>query len=86
MRRLRLLPQPAALSYAEGLRVRTGDIVVPALRMVEPLRRECDDFLECVRTRKQPLASGDNGRSVVRVLEAGQRSLAEAGRRVDIGL
>lgn len=77
---------PPALTYAEGVRLRTGDIVAPALRMTEPLRRECEDFLEAVRTRKRPLADGKSGWEVVRVLEAGARSLAEAGRRVDIGL
>lgn len=77
---------PPALTYAEGVRVRTGDIVVPALRMTEPLRRECEDFLEAVRTRRPPRADGKSGWEVVRVLEAGARSLAEAGRRVDIGL
>lgn len=77
---------PPALSYAEGVRLRTGDIVVPALRMSEPLRRECEAFLEAVRTRKPPRADGRSGWEVVRVLEAGARSLAEAGRRVDIGL
>ena len=77
---------PPTLTYAEGVRLRTGDIVVPALRMSEPLRRECEDFLNAVRTRQPPLAHGRSGWDVVRVLEAGQRSLAEAGRRVDIGL
>ncbi len=77
---------PPALTYAEGVRLRTGDIVVPALRMSEPLRRECEDFLSAVRTRKPPRAHGRSGWDVVRVLEAGGRSLAEAGRRVDIGL
>jgi predicted dehydrogenase len=77
---------PPALTYAEGVRLRTGDIVVPALRMSEPLRRECEDFVEAVRTRTPPRAHGRSGWEVVRVLEAGARSLAEAGRRVDIGL
>jgi predicted dehydrogenase len=77
---------PPALSYAEGVRLRTGDIVVPALRMSEPLRREHEAFVEAVRTRKPPRADGRSGWEVVRVLEAGARSLAEAGRRVDIGL
>ena len=77
---------PPALTYAEGVRVRTGDIVMPALRMSEPLRRECEAFVEAIRTRRPPLADGRSGWEVVRVLEAGARSLAEAGRRVDIGL
>ncbi|AKF10114.1 Gfo/Idh/MocA family protein [Sandaracinus amylolyticus] len=79
-------PPPAALTYEQGVRIRTGDIVVPALKMAEPLGRETEAFLEAVRTRVPPLASGRSGHAVVRVLEAGQRSLAEAGRRVDIGL
>jgi predicted dehydrogenase len=77
---------PPTLTYAEGVRLRTGDIVVPALRMSEPLRRECEDFLHAIRTRTPPRAHGRSGWDVVRVLEAGARSLAEAGRRVDIGL
>jgi predicted dehydrogenase len=77
---------PRALTYDQGVRVRTGDIVVPALKMAEPLKRECEAFLEAVRTRQPPLADGASGAAVVRILEAGSRSLAEAGRRVDIGL
>lgn len=78
-------PPPSAVSYAEGVRVRMGDIVVPALRMREPLRRELEAFLSAVRTREVPVASGRSGLAVVRALEAGSRSLAEQGRRVDIG-
>ncbi len=75
---------PAAVSYAEGVRIRTGDIRIPALRMVEPLRRETEAFLQAVRSRKAPRADGRSGLAVVRVLEAGSRSLAEASRRVDL--
>jgi predicted dehydrogenase len=73
-------PPPAALSYADGVRLRTGDIVVPALRMVEPLRRECEAFIDSVRTRRAPLADGRSGVGVVKALEAGSRSLLEGGR------
>jgi predicted dehydrogenase len=77
-------PPPAAVSYAEGVRVRTGDIVVPALKMAEPLRRELEAFLGAVRTRETPRADGRSGLAVVRALEAGSRSLAEEGRRVAV--
>lgn len=77
-------PPPATLSYAEGVRIRTGDITVPALRLAEPLRRECEAFLDAVRTRTPPLASARSGLGVVRVLEAGSRSLREGGRRVTL--
>jgi predicted dehydrogenase len=73
---------PASLTYAEGDRVRTGDIRIPALRMQEPLRRECDAFIEAIRTRKAPLASGASGVPVVRALEAGALSLKRGGARV----
>lgn len=73
---------PSAVGYADAMRVRKGDILVPALDLREPLRRECAAFLEAVRTRRPPLADGRSGASVVRVLEAGARSLAESGRRI----
>lgn len=77
-------PPPAAATYAEGVRIRTGDIVIPALRMHEPLRRECEAFIHSVVTREKPIAHGRSALTVVRVLEAGSRSLREQGRRVDI--
>ncbi len=73
---------PAAVSYEEGVRVRTGDIRIPALRMAEPLRRECEAFLDAVRTRKAPVADGRSGLEVVRALEAGSESLSQGGGRV----
>lgn len=78
-------PPPRSLSYADGVRVRTGDIRIPALRMAEPLRRECEAFLEAVRTRRVPLADGRSGLAVVRALEAGARSLRAGGREIAIG-
>lgn len=75
---------PATLSYEEGVRIRTGDILIPALKMAEPLRRECLAFLEAVRTRKAPVADGASGLHVVRALEGGSASLAEGGARIEL--
>ena len=41
----------------------------------EPLRLECQHFLNCVRTRSTPLTDGEEGRRVLQVLNACQRSL-----------
>ncbi len=67
---------------------RSGDIFSPRIPNVEPLRVECEHFLECVRTGAQPRSDGASGLRVVRVLERLQRSLegtpaleAEPGRR-----
>jgi predicted dehydrogenase len=75
---------PATLSYEEGVRIRTGDIRIPALKMAEPLRRECQAFLQAVRTRRPPIADGVSGLHVVRALEAGAASLAQGGARIEL--
>lgn len=41
----------------------------------EPLRVECEHFLECVAMGKQPLTDGEEGLRVFRILNASQRSL-----------
>ncbi len=48
----------------------------------EPLRRECEHFLDCLRTRATPLTDGPEGLRVLRVLEACQRSLTVNGEPV----
>jgi predicted dehydrogenase len=75
---------PHALSYEEGVRLRTGDIRIPALKMIEPLRRACQAFVDAIRTRTRPRSDGRSALAVVRALEAGGRSLAEQGRCVQI--
>ncbi len=78
-------PPPSAVSYADAMRVRKGDILIPALSLQEPLRTACQAFVDAVRRGRAALSDGASGAGVVRVLEAGSRSLAEAGRRVEIG-
>jgi UDP-2-acetamido-3-amino-2,3-dideoxy-glucuronate N-acetyltransferase len=51
----------------------------------EPLRVECEHFLECIRTRKAPRTSGEQGLGVLRVLDGCERSLKE-GARVEIAV
>jgi UDP-2-acetamido-3-amino-2,3-dideoxy-glucuronate N-acetyltransferase len=41
----------------------------------EPLRIECEHFLHCISTGSRPLTDGKEGLRVLRVLNAGQRSL-----------
>jgi predicted dehydrogenase len=54
---------------------RSGDISSPHIRNAEPLRLECEHFLECVRTGAPPRSDGHSGLRVVQVLERLQRSL-----------
>jgi predicted dehydrogenase len=54
---------------------RSGDTFSPRIPNLEPLRIECEHFVECVRTGATPRSDGRSGLRVVRVLEALQRSL-----------
>jgi predicted dehydrogenase len=60
--------------------VREGDITIPKISAGEPLKNECDHFLECVRTGKRPLVGGPEAAAVVRTLEAIDGSMREHGR------
>lgn len=75
---------PAVVGYEEGVRVRTGDVVVPAVRMAEPLKLEHEAFLSAIETRHAPIADGWSGLAVVQALEAGARSLASDGAEVKV--
>jgi predicted dehydrogenase len=52
----------------------------------EPLRLECQHFLECIRERRQPLTDGPSGLRVLEVLQAAQRSLVTNGEPVQFPL
>jgi predicted dehydrogenase len=66
-------------TFAEYITLRFGDITIPYLKIDEPLRLECQHFLECIREREQPLSDGRDGLRVVKVLDAAQRSLQKNG-------
>jgi predicted dehydrogenase len=61
-------------SWGEYL-ARSGDVFSPHLPAVEPLRVECEHFVQCLRTGAAPRSDGASGLRVVRVLERLQRSL-----------
>jgi UDP-2-acetamido-3-amino-2,3-dideoxy-glucuronate N-acetyltransferase len=56
-----------------------------ALPKEEPLRRECEHFLECVSTRKEPRTSGESALRVLEVLEACEKSARQKGVPVEVG-
>jgi predicted dehydrogenase len=72
-------------TFAEYVGLRFGDITVPYIRVGEPLRSECEHFLDCVRTRSTPISDGHDGLRVVEVLEAASFSLRQSGIPVNIG-
>ncbi|MEX2159805.1 MAG: Gfo/Idh/MocA family oxidoreductase [Dehalococcoidia bacterium] len=52
-----------------------GDITIPLLGQREPLKTECADFLNSIRSGVPPRSDGWTGLRVVRILETAQRLL-----------
>ncbi len=63
---------------------RAGDVLLPRIDFSEPLRTECQHFVDCIAEGKKPLTDGENGLRVVEVLEAASRSLERGGVSIDI--
>lgn len=64
---------------------RYGDIHIPRIEEVEPIKRECEHFVDCIRNNLTPATDGLNGLRVVAVLEAAQHSLRNGGAAVTLG-
>ena len=66
----------------ETLQIRSNGFEVIPFVPDEPLKLECEHFLDCVRCRRQPETDGESGVRVLRVLEAAQESLDGGGKAV----
>ena len=75
---------PPAQSYGEAIQVRFGDILIPRVETTEPLKIECQHFIDCVRDRKTPVSDGRDGLRVIRIIEAAQRSMEQDGVPVSL--
>ena len=71
-------------TFAEYVTLRFGDITIPHLKIDEPVRLECQHFLDCVRDRRPARSDGRDGLRVVKVLAAAQRSLEKNGLPIPI--
>jgi predicted dehydrogenase len=69
---------PSADTYGEYI-TRSGAVWSPAVSNQEPLRLECEHFIDCVGAGKRPRTDGAAGVQVVQVLEALQTSLESGG-------
>ena len=62
---------------------RDGGQVIP-IPKEEPLRKECEHFLDCVKTMARPRTSAESALHVLEVLDACGRSLNQNGARVPL--
>lgn len=71
-------------TYGEYLSLRFGDVLIPQIPSTEPLKTECQHFIDCVQNRKTPRSDGRDGLRVSKVLDAAQRSLKMGGAPVKV--
>ena len=71
-------------TYGEYLSLRAGDIVIPRVDSAEPLKLECDHFINCVKNRTQPRSDGRDGLKILTILSAAQKSMEQGGAPMDI--
>jgi predicted dehydrogenase len=72
------------VDYVQSITLRTGDILIPKIPAGEPLRTECQHFLDAIENDTAPRSDGADGVRVVKVLEAGSASLARDGEPVKL--
>ncbi len=67
------------------LSYRTGDGVPYPISWAEPLRVQCQHFLDCIKEGTEPRSSGRVGLQVIRILESAQHSLLNGGSKEIVG-
>lgn len=75
----------SASPYDGTLCLRFGDVRIPYIQMVEPLKLECEHFIDCILQGKQPRSDALDGLRVIRILEAAQKSLDSGGTLMHLG-
>ncbi len=60
-----------------------GDVYAPYIKQEEPLKTECQHFLDCIKQGITPLTDGKKGAELVRILEASSESLKQGGAPVE---
>jgi predicted dehydrogenase len=60
-----------------------GDSYIPHIQQEEPLKAECQHFLDCIESGVKPLTSGHRGLELVTILEAASTSLKGQGAPVN---
>lgn len=79
----RVEPPPHYDSFAEfHYAYHYGDVYAPHIKQEEPLKLECQHFLECIRNGTMPLTHGRQALDMIRILEASSASLKQNGSPV----
>jgi len=63
---------------------RAGDIYIPKIEYVEPLKSEAIHFIDCIKNGKEPISNGENGLIVTKIIESAMQSLKNKSTEVMI--
>ena len=78
--------QESAEDFGEFLlAARNETIVSPKIEVAEPLKLQCQAFIDCIAQSCSPRTDGNLALNVIRVLAAIEKSLASDGRAIEVG-
>lgn len=81
----KLLLYPHEIKWLDRIPVATKAMFEKVeVEMVEPLKAECEHFIQCIDTGARPKTDGQEGLRVLKVLAALQESLNRNGNRVQL--
>ncbi len=64
--------------------IQDGQIFIPRIQQCEPLKEECNHFIDCILNNKTPLTDGINGYHVVAALEAATSSIRSNSTEIEV--
>ena len=73
-----------AVNKRKQNRLCCGALPIPKTPLGEPLRTECQHFIDSIAEDRSPRSDGPDGLRVVSVLEAGAESLARGGELIEL--
>jgi acetyltransferase-like isoleucine patch superfamily enzyme len=81
----KLLIYPHHMNWENNVPVPTRGVPERvSIPFAEPLKLECEHFIDCIEKRKPALTNGEEGLRVLKVLNASERSLNENGLRINL--
>lgn len=81
----KLLLYPHEIEWNQGMPVPVkAEAEVVAFERTEPLKDECQHFVDCIASRKTPITDGEEGLRVLQVLQSLQKSLDNGGKTVTL--
>ncbi len=70
--------------YKTLIEYRRGDLYIPKFNTGEPLANVIAEFIDSIKTDRTPLTDGNVGLTVVKILEAAQKSMDNNGAIVEL--